>query len=75
MLLSFFEPLIAGFAFILFILVSLFSIYTVFTTDESELDGFNRRWYNFSEILFWSEIGLGIVIACISVGNWLGGIL
>lgn len=75
MLLSFFEPFIAGLFFISFVLLSIYSWYIVFTVDEEELEGFNRRFYLFSETLFWTETAVGIVIACISVGNWLGGIL
>lgn len=75
MLLSVFQPFMAGFFFIAFILISLYSWYIVLNIDERELEGFNQRFFTFSEWLFWAEIALGIVIACISVGQWLGGIL
>lgn len=75
LLLTIFEPFIAGFAFILFVVLSLFAIYTAFTAEEEELKGFNRRWYIFSEYLFWAEVLVGIIIACIAIGSWLSGVL
>lgn len=75
MLLPIFQPFIAGLFFLAFVLLSMYSWYVVFTADETELEGFNRRFYVFSEILFWTETALGIVIACIAIGAWLGAIL
>lgn len=75
MLLSFFQEFMAGLFFLAFVLLSMYSWYVVFTVDERELKGFNSRFFKFSEVLFWAEVALGIVIASISVGNWLGGVL
>jgi len=75
MLISFFQEFIAGFFFLAFILLSLYSWYIVFTVDSEGLKDFNKRFFTFSELLFWIEVAVGIVIASIAVGNWLGGVL
>ena len=75
MLLSFFQEFMAGLFFLAFILLSLYSWYVVFTIDEEGLEGFQSRFFRFSEVLFWVEVSVGIVIASIAVGNWLGSVL
>ena len=74
-MLSVFSYFMAGSLFMAFILLSVYSWYITLMVDRKELEGFNRRFATFSEILFWTEITVGMVIASISTGRWLVMIL
>lgn len=74
-MLAIFQNFMPGFLFIAFVLLSVYCWYVTLMIDRGELSGFNRRFSIFSEFLFWSEVALGIVIASISIGSWLGGVL
>ena len=74
-MLSIFSYFMSGALFMAFVVLSAYSWYVTLMIDREELEGFNSRFATFSEILFWTEILVGMVIASIATGRWLVMIL